>query len=120
MHNRDRILLSQIHTAKLATDISASVASIPLLWAGRRRVGLAVHYLPPIVASTAVLRADLVKLCDTRRGGYVLNHMPPIAQTLRLAGDTLMVIGASKRNAALIAAGFAVVLAGWSHGLLRT
>ena len=120
MRNRDRILLSQVYGAKLATDISASVASIPLLWAGRRRLGLAVHYLPPIVASAALLGADLDKLRDTRRGRYVLAHMPPIAQTIRLAGDTLMVIGASKRNAALIAAGFAVVLAGWSHGLLRT
>jgi hypothetical protein len=46
--------------------------------------------------------------------------MPPAAQTIRLAGDALTIRGAGRHSPGLIAAGLAVVVAGWSHGLLPT
>jgi hypothetical protein len=63
--------------------------------------------------------ADLDALAATRRGRYVLAHMPPSAQALRLAGDTLMGWAAHRHRAALLAAGAAVIAAGWSHAAWR-
>jgi hypothetical protein len=45
--------------------------------------------------------------------------MPLTAQLIRLAGDVLMTWAAWRRRPALLAAGLAVVAAGWSHGLLQ-
>jgi hypothetical protein len=51
----DARLLHQVHPAKLATDISAELVSGVLLWRQQPAWGLAVHFLPPIVASAVVL-----------------------------------------------------------------
>src|SRR5260370_41946046 len=54
-------------------------------------------------------------LAKTRRGQYVLKHMPPSAQALRLAGDALMGFGAYRRSFALVVAGAVVIAAGWAQ-----
>src|SRR6266545_25275 len=51
----------------------------------------------------------------TRRGRWVRAHMPPSAQAVRLAGDAVMALGASRRRPALLVAGALIVAAGWSH-----
>jgi hypothetical protein len=111
------LVLYQVHWAKLAADGLTSVVSLALIWTGRRVIGLAVHFLVPVAASAALLRADTGPLRSTRRGRYVLNHMPPGAQAVRLAGDAVMTVGAWRRSARIICAGTLVVIAGWSHGL---
>lgn len=116
--NDEDLVLHQIRWAKLAADVGAEVVSLPLIWTGRRTSGLAVHFLVPAVASAFLLRADITRLRSTRRGKYVLEHMPPGAQAVRLAGDVVMTVGAWRRDARLIAAGVLVVVAGWSHGLI--
>lgn len=117
--DRDWILLSQVHPAKLGVDISASIVSLGLIWHDRTRTGLLIHYAAPVIASLALTRANLEWLREKRLGRYVLTHMPASMQALRLAGDTLTVIGARKRRPALIAVGLALVVAGWSHGLVN-
>jgi hypothetical protein len=84
--DRDVYLLHQIHAAKLATDLLSGIVSTSLMW--RRRVGVAmlVGFIPSALASAAVLRTDLSRLRGTRRGRYVLAHMPPGAQAVRLLG----------------------------------
>jgi hypothetical protein len=72
----------------------------------------------PVLGSAAVLgMADLDSLGKTRRGQYVLEHMPPAAQAIRLAGDAVMGWGARRRSRALLLIGAAVIAAGWSHAL---
>lgn len=110
--------MHQVHWAKLAADAAAEVVSLRLIWTGRRTVGFIVHFLTPAMASAAVLRADTTRLRSTRRGKYVLKHMPAAAQAVRLIGDALMTIGAWQRNGLFIAAGGLIVIAGWSHGLV--
>lgn len=116
--NEEDLVLHQIRWAKLAADAGAELVSLPLIWTGRRTPGLVVHFLMPAVASVALLRADNTRLRSTRRGKYVLEHMPPSAQAVRLAGDVVMTFGAWRRDALLVAAGVVVVVAGWSHGLI--
>jgi hypothetical protein len=115
--DRDAIQLHQVHPVKLAFDITASVVSNFLLWQHRLGDGLVWRYLPPVVGSALVLGfADVDRLRDTRRGRYVLEHMSPASTALRLAGDTLMAVGAWRRQTSWLLAGALIVAAGWSHG----
>ena len=116
--DRDAILVHQVHPVKLAFDISASAVSNVLLWQHRLGAGLVSRYLLPVMGSALVLGfADLDKLRDTRRGRYVLQHMPPASTALRLGGDTLMAVGAWRRKPSWLLAGALTVVAGWSHGV---
>jgi hypothetical protein len=112
----ERMLVHQAHLAKIGTDVTASFVSDILLWQARPKAAIAVRVLLPLAGSAAVIcLADLDTLASTRRGRYVLAHMPPSAQAVRLAGDVLMALGAHRHRAALLVAGAAVIVAGWSH-----
>lgn len=111
-----KVLVHQVHPAKIAGDVTVSVVSNMLLWQGRPKAALVVRIVLPAAGSLAVLTlADLDALAQTAPGRYVLAHMPPSAQAVRLAGDALMGLGARRRNLPLLLAGAAVIAAGWSH-----
>ncbi len=60
MMPEEKALYHQIHPAKLATDISAEFVSSYFFWKRRLLAGLLVLFVPPLVASTLVMRlADL-------------------------------------------------------------
>jgi hypothetical protein len=110
-----KLVVHQVHPAKISADVAASVMSNTLLWRGRPQAALAVRVVLPVAGSLAVLTlADLDGLAQTGPGRYVLAHMPPSAQAVRLAGDALMGLGAHRRSWALLLAGAAVIAAGWS------
>jgi hypothetical protein len=114
-----RLLVHQVHTIKVGADVTASMLSLVLFWHGHRRSAMFIHYALPAPGSAIVLsRGDLPQLATTPAGRYVQRHMPPAAQALRLAGDALTIVGARRRTFGLIVAGLAIVVAGWSHGLL--
>lgn len=116
---RDDAMVHQVHPVKLCTDIAAAAASTGLLWRRRLLAGLLIRYLPPMVASGLVLAfADLDRLRQTAGGRYVLGHMPDGAVAIRFAGDTLMAAAGWRRSVPGVALGAAVIVAGWSHGLL--
>jgi len=118
MRLADKVLVHQVHPAKIGADVTASMVSNVLLWKGRPRAAIAARILLSVAGSAAVLSlADLDALAGTRRGQYVLDHMPPAAQAVRLAGDALMGFGARRRSSALLLAGAAVVWAGWSQAV---
>jgi len=115
----NRVLLHQVHTLKLAADISGSVLSDVFLWQRRLLPGIVVRLALPIAGSGVVLSlADVERLRATRRGQYVLENMTPGATAVRLAGDIVMAVGAWQRKPVLISLGLLVVMAGWSKGLL--
>ena len=116
MRLADKVLVHQAHPAKIGADVTASMVSNVLLWRGRPKIAVAARILVSVAGSAAVLSmANLDTLAKTRRGQYVLEHMPPSAQAIRLAGDTLMGFGAHRHSRALLLAGAAVIVAGWSH-----
>lgn len=87
-----------------------------LLWQGRPKPALAVRVVLPVAGSLAVLMlADLGGLAKTTRGRYVLAHMPPSAQVVRLAGDAVVGLGAHRRSFALLLADAAIIAVGWLH-----
>ena len=116
--NSDYVLLHQVHPVKLAFDIGAEIVSNLLLWQHRLGAALFARYVPPVVGSALVMRyGDLEGLRRTKRGRYVLEHMPPTAMAVRLAGDCVVGVGAWRRRPSWMVAGTLIVLAGWSHGL---
>jgi hypothetical protein len=118
MQLADKVLVHQVHPAKIGADVTASVVSNVLLWKGRPIAAVAVRVLLPVAGSLAVLSlADLDALAQTRQGQYVRANMPPSAQAVRLAGDAVMAFGARRHSALLLAAGAAVIAAGWSQPL---
>lgn len=116
--DRTTYLLHQVHPAKLATDIAADVVSTWLMWRHQPRMALLVAHTPPPLASAIVTRLDLSRLQTTRRGRYVLIHMPVSAQALRYLGQVLVWYMAYRRRPAGIFWGHIVIAAGWSHGLI--
>lgn len=116
--NGEEIILHQVHPVKLAFDISASLISNVLLWRHRLGAGVLSRYLLPVAGSALVLRfADLERIRNTGQGRYVLGHMPPSSTAVRLAGDTVMAVGAWRRKAGWMAVGGLLVIAGWAHGM---
>ena len=118
MRLADGAVVHQVHPAKIGADVAAAIVSNGLLWRDRPSAAVAVRVILPMAGSAAVLGlADLDGLAQTRRGRYVLAHMPPSAQAVRLAGDALMGLGAYKRSLPLVLAGAAIIGIGWSHAL---
>ncbi|HEX5190590.1 MAG TPA: hypothetical protein VFW16_13670 [Streptosporangiaceae bacterium] len=118
MRLADGAVIHQVHPAKIGADVAAALVSIALLWRDRPRAALVVRVTDPAAGSAAVLAlADLDDLARTRRGRYVLAHMPPSAQAVRLVGDALMGLGAHRRSTLVLLAGAAVIGVGWSHQL---
>ncbi|MGO8957203.1 MAG: hypothetical protein ACLQFR_07530 [Streptosporangiaceae bacterium] len=116
MQLAERVLVHQVHPAKICADITASVISDVLLWKAKPRAAIAVRIVLPLASSAAVLTlADIDQLAGTRQGQYVLRHMPSAAQAVRLAGDAVMGFGARRRSPALLLLGAAIITAGWSH-----
>ena len=83
----DNYLLHQVHAGKLATDITAGSVSTVLMWQRRIPFALVIAHVPPVVATALMLRRDLSGLRGTRRGRYVLAHMPPAAQAVHMLGQ---------------------------------
>jgi hypothetical protein len=113
--DRTTYLIHQIHYAKLATDIGADLVSTWLFWQARPRTALLVAHTAAAVASAAVTRRDLSALLTTRRGQYVLEHMPPAAQAIRYLGQILAWHAAYRHRPTGIAFGHLLIAAGWSH-----
>jgi len=118
---REKALYHQIHPAKLASDIMAEPISLYFFWRHDLALGLATHFLPPIIASALVMRfADLDPLKASPLGRYVGRHMTRTVEAARLAGDLVMVAGAWLRSPWLIALGLAIVAAAWLSGQIAT
>jgi hypothetical protein len=118
MRLADGAVIHQVHPAKIGTDVAAAVVSNLLLWHDRPTAAMAVRLILPVAGSAAVLGlADLDGLSRTRRGRYVMAHMPPAAQAVRLAGDAMMGLGAYRRSVMLVLAGAGMIGVGWSHAL---
>ena len=119
MTPKEKILFHQVHPGKLATDILAAIVSLYFFWQHELIIGLLTHFIPPPVASFLAIRfAALEPYKNSRLGAYLSRYMTRTAEGVRLAGDLITVFAAWYRSPLGIVAGFVLVLAAWTYGLL--
>jgi glucose dehydrogenase len=116
---KEKLLFHQIHPAKLATDVAAAVVSLYFLWQHELALGLLIHFVPPPLASAAIMRfARLERYKNAPVGAYLLRYMTAWAQAARLLGDLILVLGAWFHSPLALGAGIVIVLSAPSYGLL--
>jgi hypothetical protein len=119
MERADKFLYHQIHPLKLGTDIVAAVISLFFFWQHQLAIALALHIVPPIIASFLVIRlADLEPQRRSAFGRYVKRMMTRAIEAIRLAGDVVMVVGAWYHSFALMLVGLLIVVGAWLSGLV--
>jgi hypothetical protein len=114
----DALALHQVHPAKLAVDVTAGLVSDWLMWRRNVAKALVAAFLPAVIASAILVRRDMSSIRRTRRGRYVLEHMPPSAQAVRMLGQIVVWYSAYRRRPVGILTGHVIVGVGWSHGLV--
>jgi hypothetical protein len=116
---KEKALYHQIHPLKLATDILASVVSLYFFWQHQMVIALALHFLPPFIASILLVRyGALEQYRDSSFGRYVAHNMTRTIEGVRLFGDLVTIVGAWSHDWLLLTAGFIVVFGAWCNGLL--
>ena len=116
---RERILLHQVHPAKLVVDWGTGLTAAWLLWDHRLPAALIVGLLPSILVSIyLILRVDLSPYRETRLGRYFLSPVTRPGDPVRLFGLILMWAGAWFNSILAAAAGLAIIIFGWGKGLL--
>jgi hypothetical protein len=119
MTPQEKALYHQIHPLKQATDISAEIVSLYLFWKHRLLAGMLVMFVPPVIASTLIMRlANLETYRQSALGRYIGEYMTPSAVALRILGTIITHTGAWFRKPALIPLGLLTVLLGWFQGRL--
>jgi hypothetical protein len=119
MNLRERILLHQVHPAKLATDLGTGLAAAWLLWDQMLPAALIVGFLPSILMSIyLILRADLSRYRDTPLGRYFLSPRTRPGDPVRLFGLIVMWVGSWFNSIPGAIAGLVIILFAWGKGLL--
>ena len=116
---RERILLHQVHPAKLAVDWVTGLTAAWLFWDHSLPAALIVGFLPSILVSIyLILRVDLLPYKETRLGRYFLSPVTRPGDPVRLLGLVVMWGGSWLNSIPAAAAGLAIILYGWGKGLL--
>ncbi|MES1179742.1 MAG: hypothetical protein ABUL43_00950, partial [Hyphomicrobium sp.] len=118
MTRSEKILLHQVHPAKLAADIGGEAAALYFFWQHLFWVGLIAAFAPAIIASAILLQyARLDGYATSRIGLYLKRHMTHAVEAARLAGALLTLAAAWWHRPWLIVLGVAVVAGAWASGL---
>jgi hypothetical protein len=120
MDFNEKVLYHQIHPAKLATDIGASLVSTYLMWRRRFVAAMLAAFVPAVLASVLVMRyADLERRKHSRFGRYVHRYMDWRVSGWRFFGQVVIWVGAWYRVGKLVPIGLAIVVGAWASGLWR-
>jgi len=116
---KEKALYNQIHPLKLSTDILAAAVSLYLFWMHQTLPALALHFVPPLLASWLIIRyVDLEPQKRSAFGQYVARSMTRTIEAVRLFGDLVMIFGAWIHDTKLMILGFLVIVGAWCNGLL--
>ncbi len=87
MTPEEKALYHQIHPLKLAADIGAEAGSLYLFWERRPTAGLAVTFVPPVIASLLIMNlVDLEPYKRSACGRYVRTNMTTPVVMMRVLG----------------------------------
>lgn len=117
---KEKILYHQIHPLKLTADVVCEPVSLYLLWQHNLVLGLATHFIPPIVASWWLICYGDLEVCKASTfGGYIRRHMTRTVESVRFAGDIVAVLGAWFHEPSFIVFGLVAIIFAWCSGLAR-
>jgi hypothetical protein len=117
---QEKVLYHQIHPAKLAADITASIISTYLLWQHELVWGIVLAFAIAMVASAIIIRfADIERLKRSTFGQYVGTFMTRPIEAWRFGGQIIMWVGTWYHQPWTIVIGALTVIAAWMSGLLR-
>ena len=75
-------------------------------------------FVPSIAASLMMVRSmDFTRQRDSLFGRYLAFHMTRLAEAVRLGGQVSMWVGAWLHVGWVVAAGFIVIVLGWTYSL---
>ncbi len=116
---RERILLHQVHPAKLAIDWGTGLIAAWLFWDHMLPAALIVGFLPSIIISIyLILRVDLSRYKETPLGRYFVSPLTRPGDPVRLFGLIVLWTGAWFNSILAAAAGLGIIIFGWGKGLL--
>lgn len=116
---RERILLHQVHPAKLAIDWGTGLIAAWFFWDHMLPAALIVGFIPSILISLyLILRVDLSRYKETRLGRYFISPLTRPGDPVRLLGLIVMWTGAWFNSILAAAAGLGIIIFGWGKGLL--
>jgi hypothetical protein len=119
MTPQEKYLYHQIHPAKLLTDLCAGLIALYPLWRHELGLALTIMLVPPPIASWLVIHyANLERQRQSAFGRYVARSMTHAMEAVRLVGFVVMAVGAWNRSVPIIVGGLAIILFGWTRGLL--
>jgi hypothetical protein len=119
LHLRERILLHQVHPAKLVVDWGTGFASAWLFWQHDITAALIIGFVPSLLVSVyLILRTDLSPYRESPLGRYFLSPRTRPGDPARLFGLAVWWAGAYYNSILAAAAGLAIILAAWGKGLL--
>src|SRR5438552_17884481 len=99
MTPQEKALYHQIHPLKLLTDICAEVVSLYLFCKRKLLAGFVVLMVPPIIASTLIVKwADLEAYKQSACGRYLRANMTTLVLMVRLLGTVVTHLGAWYRR----------------------
>jgi hypothetical protein len=115
---RERILLHQVHPAKLVVDWGTGLIAAWLFWDHNLPAALIVGFLPSILISIyLILRVDLSRYKETPLGRYFTSPLTRPGDPVRLFGLVVMWTGAWFNSILAAAAGLVIIVFGWGKGL---
>jgi hypothetical protein len=121
MDFNEKVLYHQIHPAKLAADISGSIASTYLMRRRKFAWAMLAAFVPALLVSVLLIRyADLERRKHSRSGRYMRRYMDRrVLDAWRFFGQVVMWVGAWYGVGKLVSIGAATVVAAWVSGLWR-
>jgi len=118
MTRDEKLLIHQIHPAKLLTDFGTSFASAWLLWNELWLPAVLVAFLPSMLITLVILQfADLERLQRSWFGHYVVRRMNRRVTTQRIVGQLVVWAAAIAHVPWLIPFGYFVIVLAWLDGL---
>ena len=115
----ERAVVHQLHPAKIAVDVLSAAGALWLFWLHHLLDGVGVALVPPLVASTLIMRFDLEPLRVSISGERMLRYMTPAVQAARLLGFLVMAFGAWTQHAWIIVASVLWIVFWWWRVLTR-
>lgn len=120
MNTLDKIRYVEIHPIKICVDILFGMVAFFLFWEHFLITGIAVAYIPTIVAAILIMNyLDLTKYKNSKSGKYILKYKNLSADLSSISGEIIVWIGAWYHSIYIIIAGVLIFVSSYCYGFFN-